>query len=232
MYTGFILAGRAMKAAQYAVDVLSNNIANANTAGYKRDYPVTRFTDELESARAYETDMSQGPIVPTGEPLDLALDGEAMFVVSTPGGLRYTRDGRFRVAGTGGELRLVTAQGYAVMGEGGPLSLTGSGGPVEVDASGRLRQGGTEAGRLRIVWPGDPGALAKEGAGLFRAEAAPPPARDFSVRQGFIEKSNVRTVEEMGALLAASRGHEATARSLRVINRTLQKLLSVVRGRV
>lgn len=231
MYPGFIIAGRAMKATQYALDVLAHNIANTTTTGYKRDFPISRFEEELTAARLHETDYSQGPMMDTGEPLDLAVKGKALFVVATPAGPRYTRNGQFKITTNADESQLTTSNGLVVLGEEGPLILSGKG-AVRIDISGRITEGGTSIGRLRMVWPTDPRDLTKEGAGFLRADTQPPPAVDFTVRQGYIEKSNVRIVEEMGALLAATRGHEASARSLKVLDRTLSRMLTVVRGRI
>src|SRR6186713_252066 len=121
-------------ALQRELDVVANNIANMNTTGYKADNVV--FHEHLMPAaranqfrgndravsfvqdRATWLDLSQGAIKQTGNPLDVAVSGDAYLVLQTPKGERYTRNGAFQISATG---QLVNSEGMAVMGQGGPI---------------------------------------------------------------------------------------------------------------
>src|ERR1700688_1062146 len=130
------------------LDVVANNIANLNTTGYKADSSL--FEEFLSSgARADQTgarvsfvhdqgiwhDMSQGPIDRTGNPLDVAVDGNAFLVVQTPGGERYTRNGAMKINATGA---LVTSDGNPVLGDGGPISLQPTDRQISISRDGTI----------------------------------------------------------------------------------------------
>ena len=118
------------------LDVIANNIANINTAGFKADgsvfeeyvSPTARADNFLApdrrvsfvNDRATWIDLSQGPLEKTNNPLDVAINGGGFFAVQTPQGERYTRNGAFQINNVG---ELVTAEGYQVLGESGPISV-------------------------------------------------------------------------------------------------------------
>lgn len=139
-------------AAMKRLDVLSNNLANVNTPGFKKDrmtfesllqaagkVPQAGTTDApVYSETAFFTDHSRGSVSQTGNTFDLAIDGDGFFVVNTPEGKAYTRQGNFKLDATG---KLVTADGYEVSG-GGPIVINGS--RVEINARGN--PGGRQSG--------------------------------------------------------------------------------------
>jgi flagellar basal-body rod protein FlgF len=194
------------------LDVLSNNLANADAIGFKEDRPL--FAEVLRqrlpgvvddstqvAVRGMATDLRQGALVRTGNPLDLALVGDGFFAVETAQGVRYTRRGDFRLGDRG---RLQTAGGAAVLGQGGPIHVPP--GALAIDEQGNLSVDGRLVDRLRIVdFPAS--ALGKEGEGLFvarereRASAA-------QVLSGHLERSNVSAVGAMTQMIAASRSFE------------------------
>jgi flagellar basal-body rod protein FlgF len=220
-------------ALQRELDVVANNLANLNTNGFKSDGNV--FQEHLMPAarnewfapqdrrmsfvvdRASWIDFSKGSVVQTGNPLDLAIDGDAFLVVQTPRGERYTRNGALQVNPQG---QLVTAEGYAVLGENGPITLQPNDRQIQINREGTVSvQEGqnvneSQRGRLRIVAFAQPGRLRKDGGSLFAtADGMAPQAAPATVglQQGFIEKSNVRAVAEMTRMIEITRTYTAVA---------------------
>jgi flagellar basal body rod protein FlgG len=209
----------------YRLNVSSQNLANAGTAGYKREVVVARpFVELLRAglpaqgaahlvpvtlpALTSAFDTRPGPLNRTGNPFDVALDGEGFFELAGEGGPLYTRQGSLRLDAQG---RLVSPAGWPVMGLGGELSLTGA--QPRIDAQGRIHDGERLAGQLRIVRFAAPGALVPLGAGLYRAEQpAEPAAPAGGVRQGFLESSNVVALPEMVRIIELTRRFEAAQR--------------------
>jgi len=234
MESGLIQGAALLHGAARAQELFAQNLANASTPGYRRQ--LVRF--ESFEARLRELqggpsivpgslpaiDFSQGPANPTASPTDLALDGPGFFVVQTPDGPRYTRAGVFTMDGTG---RLVTADGFPVLGESGPITIRG---PVEgmtVSATGVVNAGGKRIDRLRLLGFSDPRVLEPAGATLFRArEGTVEEASTARVRQGFREGSNVSAVEELAVMLVNLRLHEAATQALEVTRRAGERLLA------
>jgi flagellar basal-body rod protein FlgF len=207
------------------LDVLANNIANADTAGFKleqlmiesearalpsRDGARQTISFALDSGVA--RDFSQGALKQTGAPFDLAIEGEGFFAVSAKGGERYTRDGRFALSADG---RLTTAAGDAVQAAGGgEIVVDPVRGPVSIGADGTVSQAGATVGKVGVVRFASLAALAKDGDGLYRniSNLQPDPAPDARVRQGMIETSNVKPVVQITRLIEVSRAYESVAR--------------------
>ncbi|MCO5131068.1 MAG: flagellar basal-body rod protein FlgF [Xanthobacteraceae bacterium] len=210
------------------IDVVANNVANVNTNGFKADQSLfqeflmpTAHQDNFIGRdrrlsyvqdRATFHDFAQGPTQETKNPLDVAIDGNAFFVVQTPGGERYSRDGGFRVNATG---QLVNSSGFAVMGANGPIQMQQTDHDITISADGTITvtEGANTRvdsvrGKLRLVKFANPQRLVKEGANLFSAGGAAPQADTAArVQQGFIEKSNVNAVVEMSRMIAVSRAY-------------------------
>jgi flagellar basal-body rod protein FlgF len=208
------------------MDVVANNVANINTAGYKADRSL--FEEYLRSGahednfvpsdrrlsfvqdRATFHDFAQGPTEETKNPLDVAVDGSAFLVVQTPAGERYTRDGGLQINDQG---QLVTASGYQVLGNSGPIvfqptdkqiNIASDGNVTVLEGTGRID---SVRGRLRMVSFAQAQRLVKEGANLYSAGEGATAAPDTTsrLRQGFIEKSNVNSVHEMSRMIEITR---------------------------
>jgi flagellar basal-body rod protein FlgF len=217
------------------LDVVANNLANIDSTGFKADGSL--FEEYLSSAargqrgtpvsyvrdRATWVDMSRGPIEHTGNSLDLAIDGDAFFAVQTPRGVRYSRNGTFRVDASG---QIVTANGDAVLGDGGPIKLQPTDSQISISRDGTIsvRVGSsnvdTQRGKLRLVGFANLKQLQKDGAGLFNdaGGAQPQDAAKSSVIQGALEKSNVRGVVEMSRMIEISRSYMQVAKMLSLQN--------------
>ncbi|MDJ0847864.1 MAG: flagellar basal-body rod protein FlgF [Myxococcota bacterium] len=227
------------------LEVVSNNLANADTIGFKRNR--AQFRTALESllqerdgsriggaaGRAYVglrspgPDFAQGPTTDTGAPLDVAIRGEGFFAVETPQGPRYTRAGSFQVASDG---KLVDREGRPVLGRSGPLRVGGS--PVEILASGEIVDDrGLPRGRLAVFRFEDPGVLVKEGLAIFRADGVEPEAaRDAELAPRSLERSNVKAVEELARLIVLQRAFDASMQTLRRQDESIERLLQEVRS--
>ena len=220
-------------ALQRELDVVSNNIANINTTGYKTDnaafaeylMPIARADQFAQpdrrlsfvQDRATWHDFSQGPVQQTGGPLDAAIDGDGFFVVQTTRGERYTRNGAFQLNNNG---ELVTSAGDKVLGDGGPIVLQNTDRDVVITPDGtiKVREGlsltsDSTRGKLRIVNFTNPHSLQKDGSSLFTAPAGQQaqPDQKSRVVQGAIEKSNVRAVLEMTRMIQVTRNYTEVA---------------------
>ncbi len=170
-------------------------------------------------------DLRQGPIVQTGNSLDLAIEGEGFFVVDTPQGTRYTRSGNFTINSDG---VLSTAGGFPVMGTGGALAISGENRVVSED--GTLIVDSASVGSLKLVSVDDKKKLIKEGGNLFSlAEGGMEvPVEDARVTQGAVETSNVNVVAEMTMLINISRAYEAYQKVIHAMDEVSAKAINEV----
>jgi flagellar basal-body rod protein FlgG len=219
----WVTAASGLRARMEALDVLSNNIANAATDGYKGDRELynlhfggSRFPGSPAALPVIEgqwTDFSQGLLQTTDNPMHLALQGEGFFAVNGPNGTLYTRSGSFRLSKDG---TLETKEGYTVRagGEGG-LKITGNA-PIEVAADGNIRQAGKTLGRLEIVRFDDPRVLAKQAGSFFQASggAKAVPASETEVLQGKLEASNVSSADSAVRIVSVMRQFEMLQKAI------------------
>lgn len=219
------------------LDVVANNIANLDTTGYKSDgslfeeylMPVARAQgfQGADARLSYVQDratwhnFSSGPVRTTGNPLDVAIDGNAFLVVQTPRGERYTRNGALQINATG---ELVTSTGDRVLGDGGPIQFQSTDHDISINPDGTITvgEGGNTTsdsarGKLRLVSFDRVAQLQKDGSSLFAApNGVTPQAPLPSVRvvQGAIEQSNVRGVIEMSRMIEVTRTYTQIASML------------------
>ncbi len=228
---------------QKRLEIIANNIANANTPGYKGDAPVFQtyhaaaggldrgqpwpaWPPYFPALTGQAIDFSQGPLTKTQNPLDLAITGEGFFEIQTPRGLRYTRKGDFAVAEDGA---LVTRGDHPVMGEGGSLVLTE--GEIEIDGEGNISVDGTQRGQVRVVtFPGNEN-LVREEDGMFAWVGRSSQATrsdQVEVRQGYLESSNVNPIREMVHMIDAIRTYEVQQKVIRSFDDTRKKVVDEV----
>ncbi len=216
-------------AQQRSLDVVANNVANANTTGYRGDRVA--FQEALVRSGAggvapdclrfvgisqVRADTAQGALRQTGNPLDVALQGDGFFAVDTPNGERYTRAGAFVSDQTG---MLQTMDGHAVLArqvEGereARIRFPAGTREVVIATDGTVSADGAPVGRIRVVRFEQPNQLAKQGATLFVAGQAPPIADDQTqVVQGHLEGANVNAVAGLNELITVSRSFESFQR--------------------
>ncbi len=238
MIRGLYISAAGLLPTDMEQEVAANNLANINTTGYKKDaVHFKRLLDErlsLDSLHGGESDMSnseetlinfsQGELQPTDVKTDLAIDGDGFFAIQTPDGLRFTRDGDFTL---NEEDQLVTKSGNPVMGESGPIQLFK--GDFEVKQNGDIFQNGAMIDRLDIVTFPKPLPLKKAGEGLFELtmpNIRPQESEDFTVRQGYLEGSNVNAISEMVKMITIDKSFQAGQKAIQAQNETLGKVIN------
>ena len=220
MIEGLYKIEAAMGPKMVRMEVLANNLANLDTVGFKRD---RAFSEELTDAEAKQVatqggqpgikqaiDFSEGPMIQTNNQFDVAIQGRGFLVADTPNGKRYTRNGNLQLTLDG---TIVTSDGYPVEGSSGHLQIPDfqrlQQGAVSIGSTGEIVIGKQSIGSLRVVDFDDYGKLTKDHGSLF--EAGPSvnivdgPGKNTTVRQGFVEGSNVEGIEEMVSMIELSR---------------------------
>ena len=221
---GLVESVETLLAQQQRLNQVSNNLANVDTTGYKKDsvtfdemlYQVSRDRQRVGKALNILTSHEQGVVQMTGNPLDVAISGQGFFKVQTPQGIRYTRAGNFQLDNEG-QMRM--PNGGLVVGDGGPIVLENP--DVIIDRAGRVMANGQVVNQLSIVTFADPRELAKEGENLFRLKegGGQEVATDAAeIKQGFLEKSNVNTVQEMTELIDLHRAYEGQQKMIQAID--------------
>ena len=226
------------------LDVVANNIANINTTGYKADGAL--FEEYLSSAartgqnqgrvsfvrdRGTWLNLTTGPVERTGNPLNVAIDGNAFLVVQTARGERYTRNGALQINGEG---QLVTSEGDAVLGDAGPIVFQPTDNQVSINKDGNInvREGNSKVdslrGTLRLVAFDSAQQLQKDGSSTFAAagDAQPKPTKASRLIQGSLEKSNVVGVVEMSRMIEITRAYTQLATIMQQQNEQGQQALN------
>jgi len=244
MIYGMYESAAGMMVNEYRQGVLTNNIANADTTGFKRDIAV--FSERLTAQDAgqrsgtgadalrdlsggvwlgrSEIDFSEGALQHTANPLDVALAGPGFLMVEDEHGRQLTRDGRMLRQPDG---RLVAAaDGAAILGVGGArLSVSPTGGEISIDERGRLFQDGRFAGQLAVMDVDDYLALRKVGASRFAVDGAQPRPVATDVISGAVERSGAEPVREMVSMLEAARVYQLNAQMLTLQDQSLGRLI-------
>jgi flagellar basal-body rod protein FlgG len=222
---------------QLRLDILSNNLANINTVGFKEDRAhfelipeeMSEISEPAADAAAmlaptlsgdpylqYYVNFSQGPLNLTGNPLDLAISGDGFFNVQTPDGVQYTRKGNFVLAENG---LLVTQEGYPVQGQNGNIELMGE--SITVGEDGSIQVDGSTVATLSITHFHEPQKLQKAGASLFvlpEDAVSGEPSDSFNIMQGYVEMANVDPVRGMVEMIEALRVFEAYQKMLETLD--------------
>ena len=247
------MAAAAAQAYEKRLEVVANNLANVNTAGFKRDdvsfqayltseagqaqavqppYSVPQAGSNFWIAYQSRTDFTPGPLKQTGNVFDLAVNGKGLFSAESPEGTVYTRRGNFTLSSEG---ILVTQEGWPVQGEGGEIRAEGgrSAGPgglaFSVGEDGTVRVNGRDVGKLRIEDFPQSGSLVKTGQGYFKAVAGGGETLEYSsIAQGFLEMSNVEAVQSMVEMIEILRGYESYQRVIRSVDEVNVKSINEV----
>jgi len=226
MAGSYYIALSGMHARLEALDRLATDLANVSTTGYKAGRTTTTQADRdgfgvsLQAAidvtnGPTHIDSRPGAITATGRDLDVAVDGPGLFAIDTPGGTRYTHDGRFVRRADG---MLATAGGLTVQSDTGMPLAVGLDGPVRVETDGTVRSAGVAIGKLKVVEFNNPGVLVREGPDQFRSDDEEPhPALVSAVRPGALEQSNVSVMERLAELTNVSRNFGTMERALSLL---------------
>lgn len=236
MAGGMYTAGAGMVARQVWQNAVADNLANTSTPGFKATRVFSEMLDNVQSSDAlravegkqhYYTDFSQGMVEETGRDLDVALQGAGFFVVQTPQGERYTRNGNFSLDNAG---TLVDASGSPVLSDSGPITLQGS--RIVIDPEGQIFSDGQPVGSLAMKNFESTAGLIREGGNHYAPRAGVPlsetPAK-ASVRQKALERSNVEGLDEVVRMTTLLREYEAAQRMVRLqseaLGRTVNELI-------
>ena len=249
MISGFYAAGDAMSTYADRNDIIANNLANVSTPGFKKesvyvepfDVLFARVTTPVGDEEglvqpplgALRTEaitvFTQGPLRNTGGTFDLAINGKGFFRIQAPEGTRYTRDGSFRLDAEG---RLVTADGYPLLGDGSsPVAVNAAeGGDVVIAEDGTVSVGDTRSGRITLADFEEPYPLRKEGRNLYAttSEDAVELTASSPIAQRSLEMSNVDVVEEMVGLITNYRDYEMAQKMARLQDDTLSDAIRTV----
>ncbi len=225
-----------MTARQKAQDVLAHNLANLNTTGFKADRPVFETVYERQLYRwegdssapigslsagailsTTFTDFQQGAFQTTGNPLDVAIEGDGFFAIQTPQGVRYTRAGAFQLNAEG---TLVTREGFPVLSSDGQPIRVPRGATVHIGENGTLQANGNPVARLLIVT----GEMTKADDGYFVGNPTPNP--NPRLVSGALEMSNVNMVQEMVSMIELIRAYESHQRVIQTHDETLARAIN------
>lgn len=225
-------------------NAIAQNLANVSTVGYKR--LVSSFARTLAEQQDLFSEDDSGPVdvnlgvdfsqglslIETGRTLDLALGGKGFFVVETTDGPVYTRSGMFRVNQNG---QIVDSDGRIISGQGGPITVGQDVAlsQLYVGNDGTVKAGDSTLGRFRIVEFGDnEKELIPVGDNCFKApeNISPAQADDVSVRQGYLESSNVKIIDELVNMIMVSRLYEANMKFITARKEASSGLMSVAMG--
>ncbi len=247
---GLWLSAAGMKVNQHRQTLLANNMANANTTGFKHDLAiVSRRRIESESAsgglscahpvlddlpgglsvRPTYHNFAQGPIESTGKPLDIAIEGDGFFVVSDGTDTRYTRDGEFAI-NEAGELVLTSGNGrWKVLDDAGtPIVLDETGGKLSVSEDGTIRQGRTVVATLGLMTTEDKKSLRKVGENLFEAKGAEMASIDGNFRPESREGSNFDVMTGLATMIEAQRAYQLNATMLQLQDHLIGQAVGTV----
>ena len=210
------------------MNVIANNLANINTAGFKRDtvhmeefrMPVAQMTElrgrdkalSYVHDRAVLNNMSAGSMKQSGNELDVAINGKGWFSINTPSGERYTRNGEFKLNNEG---TLVTNDGFPVLGSGGPISFGPNETQITIARDGTISSSEGVKGQIRVVTFNEEQNLNKEGFNLFKIDEQPTPVEQPNLIQGMVEGSNVKPVLELTTMIETTRAYVNQAQLLK-----------------
>ena len=237
--------GSSVDALTQELEIITHNLANASTTGFKRrSNAFSKVLDKQQGGAETYTlgnidlksafDFSQGNLVQTGRTMDFALGGRGFFVVETPNGPLYTRNGVFSTNQNG---QIVDEMGRTVSGVSGPITLPASvsSSDIQVSADGRITAGGTVIGQFKIAdfKKEDGSKLVPAGDNCFLMtdkNTQPVTAENVLIKQGFQESSNVKVVDEMVDMIMVTRLYEANMRYVSAQRENSSTLTSVAMG--
>lgn len=238
MNRGLHIAAQGMNILALKHEIIANNLANVNTAGFKREVMPTRafssvFEEQLglvgggvKGEKPVIRD-GQGAITVTGNPLNVAISGKGYFAVQTENGEAYTRSGNFGINESG---ELVNSSGLNILGEGGPITLPD--GQVSFNESGDVMVDGRVVDTLKIVSISDNTAIKKLGNSLFdvtdKAVVGDKPEATQTVWKS-VESSDVNAVEEMIQMIEVSRSFELSQKVIKSIDENLRQAVTLGR---
>lgn len=240
------ITGSSMSSLAEEYRTVANNLANVSTPGFKKSVnqfhhilnnmtgqsPAGAGADQGEYPKInsrMHLDFTQGSLENTNRPLDVAIEGEGFFVLETPAGPMYTRNGTFRLDATG---QLVDGLGRTVAGTSGPIVVPDDASEIHIGRDGTVTAGGDNIGQIEVVKFENPNELTPVGHCAFRVarDIRPQPDKEAVLHQGYREGSNVEAVRELVNLIRISRLYEANVKSVKEHDQRFKELLNVAKG--
>jgi flagellar basal-body rod protein FlgF len=223
MSSGLYVALSGQVALERRLTSIANNVANVNTAGYRAE--EVKFDSVLAAAGSGSVAFSSrgdsfisrktGPVSHTGNPLDVAVQGDAWLAISTPDGTAYTRDGRLHMSAAGA---LQSVEGFSVLDPGGsPLLIDPTAGDVQIGDDGTITQNGKQIGAIGLFSIPAGSQLQRAANASVIPSRPAQPVEDLTnngVRQGYLEGANVNPVLEMSRLIEVTRAFESAAQAV------------------
>lgn len=251
MLRGLYTAYTGMLAQQQKMDTISNNLANVNTTGYKKEAVMFESFNDVYMVKINDpeqpgynrigtstlgvkigevyTDYGQGSLLQTDNPLNMALDGSGMFAIGVKNAAgetleKYTRDGSFGLNSQG---QMVTKEGYLLYGENGPITVTSPN--VRITEDGYIFDGETLIDKIKVVNFENLQSLKKLGTNLYETtEATQTKGFEGRVIQGYVEGSNASSMDEMINIINVMRTYEANQKIITTYDATLEKSVNEV----
>jgi flagellar basal-body rod protein FlgF len=232
MVKGIYTAARGLEYRGKNIDAVANNLANLNSTGFKREGEFQQILNSLgETETRQVRDLSQGNLVNTTQPLDVAIRGEGFFEVKTENGTQLTRNGRFTISEEG---FLITSSGDKVMGSRGEINLSSyrlnDDQSIEITRNGEIKVGKEIVDTLKISTVDDPQKLSKAGGSNFmddHQEYIPANEDKFEIMSGYIEESNVNPIFEMQKMIQINKEYEAAQKVINTIDSSLASLREI-----
>ncbi len=254
MVKGLFTSWTGMVNEQKRLDVITNNLANASTVGYKKDgvtnqsfknlltYKIKDVSENYSNRQIGSmslgvrigevyTDYNQGSLRSTGNTYDFAIQGSGFFNVTTTDSagnqtVKYTRDGSFTVNQDG---KLMDVSGNTLMGEGGEITIPSEAAEVRADESGNIYADGVFIDKIKLTDFTDYNYLKKQGDSFYLAlDGATQLDSTATIQQGYTEQSNVNVVREMSNMIAITRAYEANQKVIQTIDGSLEQAVSSV----
>ncbi len=212
--------------------VVAGNIANMNTHGFKTEHLL--FEEVLERAGTggrvafvqdvgLIRDLGPGALETTGNPLDLAINGDGYFTVETAAGPRFTRGGHFRLDAGGA---LITSAGHRLLDSGGaPVQVPPGSGDISIARDGTISTADGVVARIGLVRFGDEARLQREGDSLLATDQVPEPVADPQIAQGRLERSTVQPILEMTRMMETVRAFQNTQRLLETHHEMVRRVI-------
>lgn len=212
---GLTSAAAAMQMLERRQQVLANNLANANTRGFKAETAFSKMIGDAISATDTAVDLTQGTLTETHNPLDLSVEGDGFFVIQSGGKEHHVRGGTFQL---NDQHQLTDPNGNLVLGEAGPITLPK--GEISVSPDGTIRAEGKVVAQLRLERVDPKAKLIHEGGTQFVVDPSrqPIPLAERKIHQGSVEESNVNTMSAMTQMIEVMQRYGSAQKSLATID--------------
>lgn len=240
MISGLYVGASSLVSQGDCQDVIARNLANVNTIGYKKSVPVFQaYLFDMQNGDVKSkngtgnklskdaTDFSSGSLEYTGNDLDMAIKGDGFFSVQTENGVRYTRKGQFALSR---DMKIVTHEGWPLMGNGGEIQIPKGAQSITVKANGGVSVDGKEIDKVKVMDIPNLTNLESVGGCLYKlSDRSPEPeiSTKSEIAHHHIEKANVIAVDEMVNMITNMRSFQAGSKITESINKSLEKIIGL-----